>query len=417
MIDHLSSRGRSFVKDLSPLIQAHFKSQGDPYDFDSNHGGYINMGTAETHLINEEIIDLLYKVQNRLQLNPEHIHYDHFYGSKVFRNAIAEYWQTLIFGRNSIPMLNSNRIVVGAGCSLALEMLATMLGDPGDVFLIPAPYYPGFVNDIFDRAKIIPIGVYCGSDLSREAFESAYIQQIRQGRKVKAVLFSSPNNPIGTVYTVEAIKELINFCIKKEIHLISDEIYAQTIHDPEVTFVSALKLVPKCYLSYVHVTSGFAKDFALSGFRVGFVISFNENLLKGLKNLSYYSAVSTHTQVVLTELLNAPELSKVMQKSREQLRSAYLLIYDYLKEMEVEILPAQGGIFLLANLKKYMEKQDFKSEFSLWEKIYQELKVNISPGRLFKVLEPGWFRICYAHDPIIVKEACKRLHSLRKNCL
>jgi len=294
-----------------------------------------------------------------------------------------------------------------------LEMLATMLGDPGDVFLIPAPYYSGFVDDIRDRAGVEPVGVHCADTLDRDALDAAWEEQVAAGKRIKAVLFSSPNNPTGRVYGAEAMRGLIRFCMDKDIDLISDEIYAQTIHDPETRWVSTLSLVPDGYKTRVHATSSFAKDFALSGFRTGFAMSFNQDMLKGMRGLAYYSAVSTHTQALLTELLGAPELPAILKKNRETLREAYRLMERCLREMDIPVMPAQGGIFVFADFSSYMDSAGFDAEYRLWETIHKELRVNISPGRLFDAPAPGWFRICFAHPRSIVEEACRRLRSLK----
>lgn len=414
MITSLSKRGQANVKDMPPLVHAHFSTVGDMYTPDENPYGYINMGTAETHLMNDEIIELLQKSHTRTKFNAKHIHYDHFHGSEEFRTAIANYWQTVIFAKGSPRHLTSENIVVGAGCSLALEMLATMLGDPGDVILIPAPYYSGFIDDISARAELTVVGVHCSENLSRNAFESALSAQKRNGKTVRAVLLSSPNNPIGTVYSAAALKTLIDFCMTHDLDIISDEIYAQTIHDPDTQWTSLLSLVPDDYLHRVHVTSSFAKDFALSGFRTGFAISFNSELLKGMQALAYYSAVSTHTQALLTEFLQAPELPKIIENSKIQLHEAYKKIEKTLNELGVKTLPAQGGIFILADFSSFLTESTFESENHLWKRIFQELKINISPGQLFDCATPGWFRICYAHPLPIIEEACRRLKSFDK---
>lgn len=89
-------------------------------------------------------------------------------------------------------------------------MLAIVLGDPGDVFLIPAPYYSSFEDDINTRALVEPVPVHCGPGLDTEAFEKVLNQQKQNGKNVKAVLLSSPNNPVGTVYSKECLKGLIS---------------------------------------------------------------------------------------------------------------------------------------------------------------------------------------------------------------
>jgi len=414
MKQYLSNRGKEHVRDMTPLMYAHYSTAEILYDPEVRADGYINMGTAETHLINNEVIELLSKVQNRMTLLPKHIHYDYFYGSNEFREAIANHWQNLIFGKSSDREIAAKNIVIGSGCSLALEMLATMLGDPGDVLLVPAPYYSGFEDDFTERAKVDLVPVYCGPELTKSVFEDIYQKQKKNGKKVIGVLYSSPNNPVGTVYKPEHMQNVISFCMEHDLEIISDEIYAETIHDSEAKWCSTLSLVPDEYLHRVHVTSSFAKDFALSGIRTGFAISFNADLLAGMHNLSYYSGVSTHTQLLLTELLKAPELAELLQHNRIELHKGYVKMVNALKEIGVTAFPAQGGIFIFADFSEFIEENTFEAEMKLWEKIFGDLKVSISPGRIFSADKPGWFRICYALNPATVDEACRRLRILKK---
>ncbi len=414
MKESLSTRGKSLVRDMPPLTFAHYNIADKLYDKDTNPEGYINMGTAETHLINNELIELLDKIENRMELTPEHLHYDYFYGSVEFRTAIANYWQKLIFKNKTDRKITKDNVSIGSGCSLALEMLATMLGNEGDVALVPAPYYSGFVDDFTDRAGVELIPVHCGENMDRDIFEKAYNEQIERGKRIACILYSSPNNPIGNVYSKEALETVIKFAMDKDLDIVSDEIYAQTIHEDGVEWVSTMDLVPDEYLERVHVTSSFAKDFALSGFRTGFVISFNMDLLTGMHNLAYYSGVSTHTQAVLTQLLEAPELPELLKSNKEQLHIGYTRMVEALNEIGVETMPAQGGIFIMANFENYMDDKTWDGEYALWEKIYNDLKINISPGKIFATDSPGWYRICFAHDEEIVKEACRRLLTLKK---
>lgn len=414
MLNYLSDRGKKWVRTLPPLVKAHFDNFYNIYDKETNPKGFINMGTAENHLVNDEICDLLRKSADRMDLTGYNIHYNKFEGSDEFRTAIANYWQKIIFGDNSDVVLTKDNVATCAGCTVALETLATLLAEPGDVFLIPAPYYSSFVDDLGDRAEVIAVGVQCDETLDREAFEEAYERETKAGRRVRAVLFSSPNNPIGTVYKTEAIKNVIDFAMAHDIDIISDEIYAQTVFDPEAKFVSTLKLVPESYRHRVHVTSSFAKDFVLSGFRTGVCFSFNPNIIQGFASITYYSCVSSHTQSLLTAFLKAPELEGIMDLSRKRLKIAYDVFSKGLEDMEIPVMKAQAGIFVMADFSKYMKKQEFEEEHVLWEKIYHDLMINVSPGQLFGCDRPGWLRACYAFDKETVEEACRRLATLKK---
>ena len=415
MLEYLSERGRKYVRTLPPLVQAHFSNLNNMYDKEKNPKGLINMGTAETKLVDAEVCRLLEKIASETTLEGWNLHYNKFEGTDSFSETIANYWQNVIFGKDSDRKLTKNNIATCAGCTVALENLAMLLAEAGDVFLIPAPYYSSFVDDINEMPGVEAVGIPdCAETMDREAMERAYDEQVKKGKRVRAILFSSPNNPVGIVYTEEQIKTLIEFAMDKDIDIISDEIYAQTVFDPEAKHVSTLKLVPKEYMHRVHVTSSFAKDFALSGFRTGFCISFNPDIITGMGSLTYYSSVSSYTQAMLTALIKSPDIPAVMQLSRDRLREAYGIIRDGLEDIGVPVKKAQAGIFVFADFSEYLDRQEYEREQVFWEKVYNELMINISPGHLFGSSKPGWFRACYAIDKESVEEACSRLAKLKK---
>ena len=414
MLEYLSERGKKWVRTLPPLVKAHFDNFYNMYDKETNPKGLVNMGTAESHLVNKEVCNLLRKSAEHMDLTGYNIHYNKFEGSDEFRTAIANHWQKIIFGEDRNVVLGKEQVATCAGCTVALETLATLLAEPGDAFLIPAPYYSSFVDDINERAGVLAVGVPCDETLSRDAFEKAYEKLTREGKRVRAVLFSSPNNPIGIVYKEEAVRGLLDFAMDHDLDVISDEIYAQTVFDSEADFVSTIKLVPASYRHRVHVTSSFAKDFVLSGFRTGMCFSFNPSIIQGFASITYYSSVSSHTQSLLTALLGEPELGEIMELSRRRLAKAYHIFSEGLADMGIPTMKSQAGIFVMADFSDYLEKQEFAAEHVLWEKIYNELMINVSPGQLFGCDRPGWFRACYAFDEDTVEEACRRLRTLKK---
>lgn len=123
---------------------------------------------------------------------------------------------------------------------------------------------------------------------------------------------------------------------------------------------------------------------------------------------------SSHTQSLLRALLQSPELEGVMDLSRQRLKTAYEIMTKGLADIGVPTMKAQAGIFIMADFSAYMDKQEFAEEHVLWQKIYNDLMINVSPGQLFGCDRPGWFRMCYAFEEDTVKEACRRLATLKK---
>lgn len=367
MEQFLSQRGRKFVKDMPPLMAAHFRIVDQLYHPKIRPEGYINMGTAETHLMDHTMSKLIQKIQIEMPVDHSFLHYDLSYGTLELRSAISDYWKKYVLSIDDDVSIAPENIIVTAGCSVALEFLATMLGDPDDVFLIPTPFYSGFVDDIQGRVALVPVGVDAGEHLSIEEFEKVLRQQQLDGKTVRGVLFSSPNNPAGTVYTATEIKGLISFCMQNDIDLISDELYAQTIHDPDAKFISAHVLTPPDFLHRVHVTGSFSKDFALSGFRTGFIISFNMDMIKGMQGLSYYANVSNHTQAILARLLCHEDLQPILNAGKKELRRNYNEMTASLLELGIITPPAQGGIFLFSDFGKFMPTKGIDGELALWD--------------------------------------------------
>ena len=95
MLEYLSERGRKWVRTLPPLVKAHFDNFYNMYDKEKNPNGLINMGTAESHLVNNEICDLLRKSAERMDLTGYNIHYNKFEGQRripySYRRALAEH--------------------------------------------------------------------------------------------------------------------------------------------------------------------------------------------------------------------------------------------------------------------------------------------------------------------------------------
>lgn len=404
----LSKRGQDNVKDLPFLMHAHFNALNDLFS-ETNPNGHINLGTAENRLMDEAMIDLLGTIHTRLKLTGENIHYNLFHGARFFREAIAAYWQNILLGADNDRKLHADALVATCGCSEALEMLAYGLCNPGDAILIPRPYYSGFVHDIQSRAGVIPVGVKCGTEMRVDAFEEALAEQKQKGVTVRAVLFSSPNNPLGHVYSEQAINNVITFCMANNLDIISDEIYSQTIYDPAARQISTLKLVPEAYKHRVHITGGFAKDFTLSGLRVGFFHSYNTALVNCGQEISYFSCVSSHTQALLAEVLKAPEIPEVVNKGKAELRKAHDYVVAMLGKHGIVATPGQAGIFLMVDMRRYMKGNSAEAEIELWRYLYENYKINMSPGALFDAEDFGIFRVCFAHPRDMMQELDRRL--------
>lgn len=172
-----------------------------------------------------------------------------------------------------------------------------VINDPGDYCLIPTPYYGALDYDVQVNTgvKIFPAHLH-HPDLNNmtvnpDLLESHYQRAQSEGKKITSMIVTNPENPLGRCYSAQDIKVFLSFGSKHQIHMVFDEIYALSTYGQlldekkEDPFVSVLSLPYKDFIdpTLIHVVYGLSKDFAINGFRVGFIIDqFNGPLKSAL---------------------------------------------------------------------------------------------------------------------------------------
>ena len=340
----ISRRAKQWGKHEAYLVAAHIACAKDPFDPDSNPNGYINFGTAENLLLFDNIKPLLSECS---EIHEKDSHYNELYGGWFFRKAIAGF-----LSKRAGRRLSPSNIAVASGASAILEMLSFTLSDSGDGILIPAPYYAGFDHDLALRsdAQLVQIPLKSPEfKLTIEKVEEAYSKAASESINIRAILLNSPHNPLGQIYNEEFVRKAVDFAQDKNIHIILDEIYAESLQ-PGFDHFSALRLQN----DFTHVVYGFAKDFGLSGYKVGILHSENQEVVKTVQDCSYFHTVSMQTQRTLANLLLHKKLDKFLSTMRERLQVSYNHVAGELNKQSIPFLPSQGGIVLLVDLSSFL---------------------------------------------------------------
>eukprot|EP01133_Synstelium_polycarpum_P004228 gene4228-4930_t len=319
-------------------------------------------------------------------------------GVAAYKQGIATMLETHIF-KCPPRTLNTNNIVISAGCTSLNEAMSFALCDEDDWIIIPSPLYSGFIQDarMRSRVKVVPASMveHCDDGsvkftLATGPLEEVYQQAQTQGAVVKALMLCSPNNPTGTVFSKDQLLATIEWCRQKKVHLVSDEIYALSTFDQEMPFTSVYELCQGDLGDNIHIISSFSKDFCLNGYRAGYLYSQNTKLITYITKASMYFSCPNPVQSTLANILNDTTfLANYIDLNKSRLRSAYNYASLLFKEHD---------------------------EMALWEKML-DARVVVTPGQFSLNDQPGFFRFIFTHRPPIIKIGIERIAKVYKECL
>ncbi|XP_073309837.1 1-aminocyclopropane-1-carboxylate synthase 3-like [Primulina huaijiensis] len=383
----------------------------NPYDEVRNPDGIIQMGLAENQLS----FDLLesWLVENpdaaSFSRNGESIFrelalFQDYHGLPAFKNALAQFMAEI---RGNKVSFDPKNLVLTAGATSANEALVFCLAEPGDAFLLPTPYYPGFDRDLKWRTGVEIVPIQCTSSngfrITKPALEEAYHTAQKRNLKVKGVLVTNPSNPLGITLNDEELNLLIKFIKLKGIHLISDEIYSGTVFKSP-SFVSVMKvLMDRNYVdtevwNRVHIVYSLSKDLGLPGFRVGAIYSNNPTVVATATKMSSFGLVSSQTQYLLSAMLSDKKFArKYVVENKKRLENRHKMLVRGLEDAGISCLESNAGLFSWVDMRHLLCFNTFEAEMELWKKIVYEVGLNISPGSSCHCVEPGWFRVCFAN--------------------
>jgi aspartate/methionine/tyrosine aminotransferase len=399
----LSRRGQGLLagEAIPEYLQRHYEGLNDPFDPADNSDGYIGICEAENRLVAEMVADRLPRAARAPATS---LWYDDMTGSVRFREQLAKFMGRTFLGRTFDP----DQISVLAGAGSVLEILFYALADPGDGILVPTPSYAGFWLDLAlrDELTIVPVhrSIDDGFRLTPEMLDRAVADA---GRPIKALLFTSPDNPLGTVASPEEINQVLAWADDRDIHVVFDEIYALSVFG-ERTFTSCSDLRPSLG-DRLHIIWAFSKDFGASGLRCGVLVSENRAVNAAVDALAYWACCSGHTQHLLGDLISDETwVDSYIGSMRELLRGSYTRLISALDAGGIRYLPAEAGVFVVLDLRSHLAAPTWEAEHTLWLQILEQARVNLTPGSQCRAGEPGFFRLCYAAQPTETVEVAVR---------
>jgi len=311
--------------------------------------------------------------------------------------------------RDSNYEITADQVLVTNGGKQAVYQAFATIIDPGDEVLLPSPFwttYPECVQLAGGKA------VEIFADESQNYLVT--VEQLEAARtpKTKALLFCSPSNPTGSVYSPEQVKAIGQWAVKNNIWVIADEIYEHLLYDG-ATAPSMPVLVPELADTCI-IINGVAKTYAMTGWRVGWMIG-PKDAIKAATNLQSHlsSNVSNVSQRAAIAALTG-DLSAV-HKMGEAFDRRRKLIVGLLNEIPGFICPTPTGAFYVypsvkGVLGTTIRGKTPKTSAELATLILEEVEVAAVPGEAFG--PSGYLRFSYATSDEDIVEGIGRIKKL-----
>ncbi len=320
-------------------------------------------------------------------------HYTSNAGKLELRQKIAQNLQRL-YGVQYDPV---NEIVVTVGVSEALYLAMTAILDPGDEVIIPTPCFVSYQAEVL-LAGGVPVEV---PSRMEDNFQLDP-QRIRDAitPRTKAILIGYPNNPTGAVAERATLQEVARLAEEYDLLVVSDEIYDRLVYDfQHVCFPSLSEEAKRRTI----LLGGFSKDYAMTGWRIGYAAAPAE-LLKGMLRVHQYTIMSAPTTAQDAAIVALTEGEPYVQQMVAEYNRRRRLIVDGLNRLGLPTFEPRGAFYAFPRIAGTgMDDETFA------ERLLQEEHVAVVPGNAFGAGGEGFVRCSYATAYEKIEEALYRI--------
>ena len=317
-------------------------------------------------------------------------------GIMELRRAVVDYF------RNQYDLeADVSNVLVSAGGKHALYNYFITVLNPGDEVIIPAPYWVSY-PDMVRLVDAVPVFISATS----ESHFKINAEQVRAAitPKTKLLVLNSPNNPTGAVYTAEELDAIIKVAIDAGIMVIADEMYDQLVFEP-AEMCSVSPYVAK-YPEQVSILGGVSKSFAMTGWRMGYLVSHPDIIRKAtVMQGQTTSSISSITQKAALAALTGPmdciaEMRKAFHRRRD-------LALKIIGTWPFAVCPKPDGAFyLFVDVHKCYGPKASNS-LELCKYLLEKLHVALTPGIAFG--DDNCVRFSYAVSDEVLQESVTRV--------
>ncbi len=298
---------------------------------------------------------------------------------------------------------NPNKeVIVTVGGSEGIDIALRAMVDPDDEVLIPQPSYVSYEPcAILAGAK--PVIIELKEDNGFKLTKERLLEKITD--KTKVLILPFPNNPTGSIMTLEELKPIAKVCIEKDIYVISDEIYCElTYKGKHASIVQIEGMRDRTIL-----INGFSKSYAMTGWRLGYACG-AELIISQMTKIHQFAIMCAPTTSQYAAVLALREGDEEVARMRESYNQRRRLLLARLNEMGMTCFEPEGAFYVFPCIKKFGMSSD---EFAT--KLLMQEKVAVVPGTAFGECGEGFLRISYAYSLKQLREALERIERFVKS--
>lgn len=322
-------------------------------------------------------------------------------GLASLREALAA--KTL---RDSGYSVDPNQIIVTNGGKQAVYEAFAAVVNEGDEVLVPAPYWTTY-PEVIQMAGGVTVPIFAGAEQGYKVT----VDQLEAARteRTTTLLVVSPSNPTGAVYTPEELTEIGKWALEHGLWVITDEIYEHLLYDGAQT-AHIVKLVPEL-ANQTLVLNGVAKTYAMTGWRVGWMIapadviaacsSFQSHTTGNVSNVAQCAALAA----VSGDLTVVEEMRQSFDQRRKKMVSMLREVPDLLVPTPHGAFYAYPSVEKLLGRELAGERPQTSSELA--DLILRKIEVAVVPGEAFG--PSGFLRLSYALSDADLEEGVGRL--------
>jgi aspartate/methionine/tyrosine aminotransferase len=314
-------------------------------------------------------------------------HYTHSLGIHRLRETISLHYKN----RYNVDV-NPDRILITNGTSPALFLAYAGIIETGENIILSNPSYPCYKNMIkFLGGELNYVNIY-----EEENFQFP-IKTLKDkiNAKTKAIMINSPANPTGTILSQENLKEIAEL----DKLVISDEIYHGLVFEGEARSILE-------YTDNAMVLNGFSKLYAMTGWRLGYVIC-PERFIRALQKIQQNFFISANAFVQEAGISALTETERDIEKMKNIYNKRRLIAMERLRKIGFNIKSEPNGAFyIFLNVKNYTS-----DSLAFAKEILRKAHVGVTPGMDFGSNGEGFIRLCYANSVENINTAMDRLET------